>query len=228
MDMGSVIRGMKRDPYLRFTREGWNGKNQYIMIQNPTQLSKMTRPYIYIKTVQGDLVPWLASQTDILADDWEIVPYGKADNQPNPEKVKEARDDCFDAVNRPAHYCKDRKIQPIDVIEDWKLNFNMGSALKYISRAGRKDDKIQDLEKAIFYLKHEIMEEKKRRELNSLNNYITDENGVIYTYPATTTITIKDTSIAEMPSQTTKDPSLTMVCDRLDEIIKEALKELRV
>ena len=225
MDMGSVLRGMKKDPTLRFTREGWNGKNQYIMIQNPTQLSKMTRPYIYIKTVQNDLVPWLASQTDILADDWVIVPYGKVDNQPNPEKVKEARDDCFDAVNRPAHYCKDRKIQPIDVIEDWKLNFNTGSALKYISRAGRKDDKIQDLEKAIFYLKHEVMEEKKRRELKSLN---IDEGGVIYTYPTTATITIKDMPIAEKPSQETKDPSLTMVCDRLDEIIKEALKELRV
>ena len=215
MDMGMVIRGMKREPYLRFTREGWNGKNQYIMIQNPTQGSKMTRPYIYIKTVQGDFVPWLASQTDILADDWVIVPYGNADNQPNPEKVKEARDDCFDAVNRPAHYRKDRKIQPIDVIEDWKLNFNIGSALKYISRAGRKDDKIQDLEKAIFYLKHEVMEEKKRRELNSLNNTF-DEGGVIYTYPTTSTFTISE------------NPSKTVVYDRLDEIIKEALKELRV
>lgn len=58
----------------RVTREGWNGKDQYIEMQTPDENSKMTLPYIYIKTVQGDLVPWLASQTDILETDWEIYP----------------------------------------------------------------------------------------------------------------------------------------------------------
>jgi hypothetical protein len=33
----------------------------------------MTLPYIFMKTVQGDLVPWLASQTDLLAEDWSVV-----------------------------------------------------------------------------------------------------------------------------------------------------------
>ena len=51
-------------------REGWNGKNMWIALQTPDNGSKMTSPYIYIKTAQGDLIPWLASQTDILAEDW--------------------------------------------------------------------------------------------------------------------------------------------------------------
>lgn len=57
----------------RAARAGWNGKGMYIELQNPTDLSKMTRPYIFMKTVDGQLVPWVASQTDLLAEDWEIV-----------------------------------------------------------------------------------------------------------------------------------------------------------
>lgn len=57
----------------RVAREGWNGPGQYLMLQNPDEHSKMTLSYIYITTVQGDLVPWVASQTDILAHDWLIV-----------------------------------------------------------------------------------------------------------------------------------------------------------
>lgn len=59
----------------KVTRRGWNGKGQYLALQNPDEHSKMTLPYIYISTVQGDLVPWLASQTDLLAVDWELY-YG--------------------------------------------------------------------------------------------------------------------------------------------------------
>lgn len=57
----------------KMSREGWNGPGQYIKLQTPTETSKMTLPYIYITTVQGDLVPWLASQTDMLATDWYAV-----------------------------------------------------------------------------------------------------------------------------------------------------------
>lgn len=52
-------------------RRGWNGPGQHLRFQRPDENSKMMLPYIYIDTVQGDLVPWLASQTDMLADDWE-------------------------------------------------------------------------------------------------------------------------------------------------------------
>lgn len=54
-------------------RKNWNGKGQYLMLQVPDANSKMTLPYIYITTVQGDRVPWLASQTDMLATDWQVV-----------------------------------------------------------------------------------------------------------------------------------------------------------
>ena len=57
----------------RVKRAGWNGPGQYLMLQRPDEHSKMTLPYIYIRTVQDDLVPWLASQTDILANDWELA-----------------------------------------------------------------------------------------------------------------------------------------------------------
>ena len=57
----------------QMTRWGWNGVGMYIALQKPTEDSKMTLPYIYMKTVSGDLVPWLASQTDLLATDWHVV-----------------------------------------------------------------------------------------------------------------------------------------------------------
>ncbi|MCP3885142.1 MAG: DUF2829 domain-containing protein [Propionibacteriaceae bacterium] len=58
---------------LRVCRAGWNGKGMYLELQVPDEHSKMTLPYIYMRTVQGDLVPWLASQTDMLCEDWESV-----------------------------------------------------------------------------------------------------------------------------------------------------------
>lgn len=57
----------------RWSRRGWNGPGQFIELQVPDEHSKMTRPYLFITTVQGDRVPWLASQTDLLANDWYIV-----------------------------------------------------------------------------------------------------------------------------------------------------------
>lgn len=51
-------------------RVGWNGKGMWLALQRPDAGSKMTLPYIYMSTAQGDLVPWLASQTDMLAEDW--------------------------------------------------------------------------------------------------------------------------------------------------------------
>lgn len=59
-------------------------------------------------------------------------------------------------VNHPAHYAAGRKYEPIDVIEDWRLGFNEGNALKYISRAGRKGDRLTDLRKAAWCIEREI------------------------------------------------------------------------
>jgi hypothetical protein len=60
------------------------------------------------------------------------------------------------AVKHPSHYSEGRKYEPKDVIRDWQLGFNLGNAVKYIARAGRKDDIVQDLEKAKQYLEFEI------------------------------------------------------------------------
>ena len=57
----------------RVCRTGWNGKRMWIKLQIPSEKSKMTLPYIYMKTAQDQLVPWLASQTDLLANDWQVI-----------------------------------------------------------------------------------------------------------------------------------------------------------
>lgn len=58
----------------RAARKGWNGKGQFIQLQVPDENSKMGLPYLYISTVDGKLVPWIANQTDLLAEDWMIWP----------------------------------------------------------------------------------------------------------------------------------------------------------
>lgn len=53
-------------------RRGWNGKGMWLTLQMPDVNSKMTLPYLFIKTVQDDFVPWTASQADLLSTDWEL------------------------------------------------------------------------------------------------------------------------------------------------------------
>lgn len=64
-----------------------------------------------------------------------------------------------DIINRPAHYT-DGKIETIEFIEDKKLGFCLGNAVKYISRAGKKDPTktVEDLKKAIWYINRRIKE----------------------------------------------------------------------
>lgn len=60
-----------------------------------------------------------------------------------------------DNVNSPTHY-NIGKIEVIEAIEDWKLNFNLGNAIKYIARCEHKENKKQDLEKAKWYIEREL------------------------------------------------------------------------
>lgn len=69
-------------------------------------------------------------------------------------------------ISHPSHYVEGRKYEPKDVIRDWNLNFNLGNAIKYVARAGRKDDILQDLMKARQYLDFEIEYLEKEREVN--------------------------------------------------------------
>jgi hypothetical protein len=68
MDFGDAVRVLKAGG--RVARAGWNGKGMWLELQRPDAHSKMSLPYIYMKTACGNLVPWLASQTDVLAADW--------------------------------------------------------------------------------------------------------------------------------------------------------------
>ena len=77
MNFGTALQGMKEG--LNVTRSGWNGVGLWLTLQVPDAHSKMTLPYIYMsypenaKNTPGARVPWLASQTDLLAEDWMFV-----------------------------------------------------------------------------------------------------------------------------------------------------------
>lgn len=70
-DFGWALEVLKHGQ--KVAREGWNGKGQSLELQVPDEHSKMSLPYIFINTVDGHRVPWLASQTDLLSEDWVIV-----------------------------------------------------------------------------------------------------------------------------------------------------------
>jgi hypothetical protein len=79
-------------------------------------------------------------------DDWIIPPYAL----PIQTSVEQP-----DMVNHPPHYTVNG-IEVIDIIDAFKLNFNMGNALKYLLRADLKGNRLQDLKKALWYLQREI------------------------------------------------------------------------
>ena len=83
MNFGQAIEALKNGK--KVARKGWNGKGLCIELQVPDQDSKMTLPYLYMSYPSTPAsesapanhinarVPWLASQTDMLAEDWCIV-----------------------------------------------------------------------------------------------------------------------------------------------------------
>jgi hypothetical protein len=77
MKIGQAVEALESGE--KVTRIGWNGKFMWLELQVPDEHSKMTLPYIYLNYPassvypSGARVPWLASQTDLLADDWIAV-----------------------------------------------------------------------------------------------------------------------------------------------------------
>jgi hypothetical protein len=71
MSFGMALEALKAA--LRVARVGWNGKGMWLELQTPDAHSKMSLPYIFMKTADDKRVPWLASQTDMLSDDWITV-----------------------------------------------------------------------------------------------------------------------------------------------------------
>lgn len=70
-DIGKAIQILETGGSVR--RQGWNGKGMALFLQQASQHSKMSLPYIYLRTADAKLVPWTASQTDLLTHDWEIA-----------------------------------------------------------------------------------------------------------------------------------------------------------
>lgn len=70
----------------------------------------------------------------------------------------------IEMVNHPAHYGgADNPYEVIKVIEAWDLGFNLSTVLRYLGRLGKKDEAIQELEKAAWYLNREIQNRKKMK-----------------------------------------------------------------
>lgn len=86
MDFGIALQGLKEGK--RVLRKGWNGKDMFLFLV-PGSRFEVNRapllgiypagtvinyqPHIDMKTAQGTVVPWLASQSDVLADDWDLL-----------------------------------------------------------------------------------------------------------------------------------------------------------
>ena len=77
MNFGEALHALKAGK--KVARTGWNGKGLWLELQVPDAHSKMTLPYIFMSypadaiNTPGARVPWLASQTDVLAEDWRVV-----------------------------------------------------------------------------------------------------------------------------------------------------------
>lgn len=64
-----------------------------------------------------------------------------------------------DPVINPPHYKGNTDLQSIDVIESFELGYRLGNVVKYVLRAGKKGDRLEDLQKALWYLEREINQE---------------------------------------------------------------------
>lgn len=68
-----------------------------------------------------------------------------------------AKSEAPDAVNHPDHYGgADNPYEAINVVEAWGLGFHLGNVVKYVSRAGKKGDALEDLKRARWYLERQI------------------------------------------------------------------------
>jgi hypothetical protein len=78
-----------------------------------------------------------------------------------------------ETVNHPLYYGGDTVYEAIKVIDAWGLSFRLGNALKYVCRAGRKGDAVEDLRKAAWYIDSEIKRLEKDKTMPT-----TDREGV--------------------------------------------------
>jgi hypothetical protein len=81
MNFGAAIQAIKDSNETHILRSGWNGKGMFLFYVSPNEWTLTNGhadnypllPFIAMKTADGKVVPWLASQTDVLAEDWQIA-----------------------------------------------------------------------------------------------------------------------------------------------------------
>ena len=92
-------------------------------------------------------------QEKYVKERFEVIPT--IDDVIKDKQKENAPHGTIEHVNHPNHY-NHGKFEVIEVIEDWGLGFNLGNAIKYIGRCEHKENKKQDLEKALWYIKREL------------------------------------------------------------------------
>jgi len=82
VDFGTALQEINNGN--RVARAGWNGKGMFIELAGPYLTEAInSRLFIHIKTAQGDYVPWVASQSDLLGQDWNVVENESSDTPMN-------------------------------------------------------------------------------------------------------------------------------------------------
>lgn len=108
-------------------------------------LHTYTRSYEIINDMDGQ-EKYMKERFEVIPNIDDVIKDKRKENVP-PRSIEH--------VNHPNHYNKG-KFEVIEVIEDWGLGFNLGNAIKYIGRCEHKENKKQDLEKALWYIKREL------------------------------------------------------------------------
>jgi hypothetical protein len=124
---------------------------------NPQNIGPALTPKTKRNKNDWDSDYWLREQynrnrgyKDQIPTQEDIIEYNRKKNREN------------EMVEHPNHYGgEENPYEAIKVIEEWNLGFNLGNTIKYISRAGKKNNTIEDLEKAEWYIKREINNLKK-------------------------------------------------------------------
>ena len=143
--VGDKVKAVSNNTFFTSERMKWAGV-----------VTKVTKEGFSAQTTKHILLYALDVEFDCLDyNDFELETEEKAKKEQKPQVVSTMPKD--DAVSHPSHYT-DGKIEVIDFIEDKGLNFNRGNAVKYLCRAGKKDPakEVEDLEKAMWYISHEI------------------------------------------------------------------------
>ena len=118
-------------------------------------------------------------------------------------------------IVHPSHYGGDTTYEHIKVVEAWGLNYALGSATKYICRAAKKGDILENLKKARFWIEHEITRLEKREHLDNLLSHPFGDKDA--RYPNRCTYEISEGSYCGLPpSKHRTPPPRKATCEELD------------